>query len=62
MMGAEGQSKEEKKIEEVKTTTMIVTTSDLPKKEEPSMTSSKVGTNNCAFSRMPVEQKHYIIA
>ena len=60
MMGAEGQSKEEKKIEEVKTT--MIVTSDLPKKEEPSMTSSKVGTNNRAFSRMPVEQKHYIIA
>jgi hypothetical protein len=58
-------SQEEEKKEETPKTMMIVTTEEpaAEKKAAPVMTSSKVvGTNNPAHSRMPVEQRHYIIA
>ena len=40
----------------------IITTTAVPNKGNPEMVSSKVGTNNPAFSRLPIEQRHLIIA
>lgn len=41
---------------------MITTTMFGPGQKDSNMVSSRVGTNNPAFSRMPIEQRHLLIA